>query len=828
MFPDFDNNDANNDETPEFSDSLRRAIQVAHSFSQQQGHVEFTTIHLFLMLIREKGVGQILKNSGLSPKDRMALMKDVKSYLETNSSNYTGGVEDYNQTDAQGNFKMRMGQNVMQIGMAAQEEVLDHDRSYIHGADLLVQLLKKDGYATKKLKEYDLKIIEILSETNDWLIENGDDQLSPSGEQKPAQGLVPANDTGKPKLKDNFKLAADSNLGKFTDDLVARAKAGKIDPVIGRQKEIDRAIQILGKRTKNSPAFLGEPGVGKTAIAEGIALKIAEGDVPEYMKNARIFSLNMGSLVAGTKYRGDFEERMKGVVEELTAFENDEENPILPILFIDEMHTVIGAGSASGSLDAANILKPAMARGDIHVMGATTHDEYRKYILKDKALKRRFRPIKVGEPTPEEAIEILMGLKSKYEEAHGVTYTDAAIEAIVKLTVEHIPDGELPDKAIDVMDEAGSMMKIFTPGEDASARTIGEGFIETTIADITGIDIGSLKRDEKTTLMNLEDDLKGVIFEQDAAIEALTEAVYEARAGLGDKSKTAGSYLFYGPTGVGKTDLAKQLGEKLGLPVHRFDMSDYMEKHAVSKLIGSPPGYVGYDEGGKLTEAVDRQGKCIVLLDEIEKAHPDVYNLFLQVMDNGALTDSANKVVDFRNVILIMTTNAGSQQLQKNSIGFGETKDEDRQADAGQAVKSMFQPEFLNRLDAMVPFGYLSHGVMRKIVEKELNNLRNNQLAEKKIKLEVSDEAMDYLADKGYSKEYGARPLKRVIKAEIKKQLNREILFNGLDKGGVVSVSFNDESKALSIECTPAPANDEGETKLLAAPKQGAGGPTPG
>lgn len=826
MFSDFNDNNSNNEGNPEFSDSLRKAIQVAHSFSQQNGHVNFTAIHLFLMLIREKSVGQILKNSGLSAKDRMALMKDVKNHLENNASNYTGGADDY-EPDENGHFKMRMGQNVTQIGMAAQEEAIDNDRPYIHGADLLVQLLKRDGYAAKKLKEYGLKIIEIMSETNDWLIENGDDQLSANG-QKQTQALVPANDTGTAKkLKDDFKLAADSNLGKFTDDLVARAKAGKIDPVIGREKEIDRAIQILGKRTKNSPAFLGEPGVGKTAIAEGIARKIAEGDVPEYMKNARIFSLNMGSLIAGTKYRGDFEERMKGVVEELTALENDEDNPVLPILFIDEMHTVIGAGSASGSLDAANILKPAMARGDIHVMGATTHDEYRKYILKDKALKRRFRPVKVGEPTPAEAVEILRGLKSRYEEAHGVTYTDAAIEAIVKMTVEHIPDGELPDKAIDVMDEAGSMMKIFTPGEDASARTIGEGFIEKTIADITGIDVGSLKRDEKTTLMNLEDDLKGVIFEQDAAIEALTEAVYEARAGLGDKSKTAGSYLFYGPTGVGKTDLAKQLGEKLGLPVHRFDMSDYMESHAVSKLIGSPPGYVGYDEGGKLTEAVDRQGKCIVLLDEIEKAHPQVYNLFLQVMDNGALTDAANKEVDFRNVILIMTTNAGSEQLQKKSIGFGETKDEDRQADAGQAVKSMFKPEFLNRLDAMVPFGYLSHKVMRRIVEKELKSLRENQLADKGITLEVSDKAMDYLADKGYSKEYGARPLKRVIKAEIKKQLNKEILFNGLDNGGLVSVTFNDESKGLDLECTPTPANDESEPKLLEAPKQARGGPEP-
>lgn len=812
----FEHDNDNENSSPVYSDAMRRAYRKAYEYAARNKHFYFSKEHMLVGLLREKSVGKVLRSLDISAKQQFQMLKDVGEELERNHDSYLKNPADTRpDRGPNGEWKLAVDADATKAGHKVMKKLEEEGRTLIHGIDIFMQLAKKKtGFTRSLIEDYDIDFELLELAADEWIEEYGyltGTELAVIEEEQ--------------SVKKEFNLKSGSPLDKFAVDLVKNAKDGKIDPVIGRSDEIEQAIAILGKRTKNSPAFVGEPGVGKTAIAEGLALRIAEGDVPEYLKDARIFTLDMGALIAGTKYRGDFEERLKGVVEQLKELENDKESDVLPILFIDELHTVIGAGAAGGSMDASNLLKPALARGEIHVMGATTYDEYMKYINKDKALKRRFIPVKVGEPTLEEAVEILQGLKSRYEEKHGVTYSDAAIEAAVNLSAEHMPNGELPDKAIDVMDYAGSLMKIFTPGDDADARTIGEGFMTETISKMTGLDLGKLQKDEKKILLNLEDDLKAVIFDQDPAVEALTDAVHQARAGLREKRKNAGSYVFPGPTGSGKTELAKQLGEKLGLPVHRFDMSEYMERHAVSRLVGAPPGYVGFDQGGLLTEAVDRQGKCIVLLDEIEKADPSIFNILLQIMDDGSLTDSNGKKVDFRNVMLIMTTNAGSFELQKPAIGFRKDENtEQKQADASEAVNRLFTPEFRNRLDAIVPFGFLSEAVMSKITDKVLAEFATDNLAEKKISLSVSDQARDYFASKGYSQEFGARPLKRLINDELKRPLSKQILFGDLEHGGNVTVSFNEDA-GLQITCEPT--NDQGQALLEAPKKAGKHQPKP-
>ncbi|TIX43184.1 MAG: ATP-dependent Clp protease ATP-binding subunit ClpA, partial [Mesorhizobium sp.] len=566
-------------------------------------------------------------------------------------------------------------------------------------------------------------------------------------------------------------------LKKYARDLTADARAGKLDPVIGRDDEIRRTIQVLSRRTKNNPVLIGEPGVGKTAIAEGLAKRIVEGDVPEVLHNATIFALDMGTLLAGTRYRGDFEERLKQVVKELEDYPG-------AVLFIDEIHTVIGAGATSGgAMDASNLLKPALSSGAIRCIGSTTYKEFRQFFEKDRALVRRFQKIDVNEPTVEDAIEIMKGLKPYFEEFHKVRYTSEAIKASVELSARYINDRKLPDKAIDVIDETGASQMLVP--EAKRKKTIGIKEIEATIATMARIPPKTVSADDEKVLQGLDIELKRVVYGQDTAITALTSAIKLARAGLREPEKPIGSYLFSGPTGVGKTEVAKQLAASLGVELIRFDMSEYMERHTVSRLIGAPPGYVGFDQGGLLTDGVDQHPHCVLLLDEVEKAHPDLFNILLQVMDHGKLTDHNGKQIDFRNVILIMTTNAGASDAQRAAIGFGSTK---REGDDVEAINRLFTPEFRNRLDAIIPFGSLPVPVIHQVVQKFVMQLEA-QLSERGVTFDLSQDAIAWLADKGYDERMGARPLGRVIQEHIKKPLADEVLFGKLKKGGTVRVT---------------------------------------
>jgi len=564
----------------------------------------------------------------------------------------------------------------------------------------------------------------------------------------------------------------------------------KIDPLIGRTAEVDRTIQILCRRSKNNPLYVGDPGVGKTAIAEGLARKIVEGDVPDVLRPAVIYSLDMGALLAGTRYRGDFEERLKAVVSELEKMPH-------AVLFIDEIHTVIGAGATSGgAMDASNLLKPALSGGAIRCIGSTTYKEFRNHFEKDRALLRRFQKIDVNEPSIEDTIKILTGLRSAFEGHHSVRYTPEAIKAAVELSARYINDRKLPDKAIDVIDEVGAMQMLVVPSKRKKVITPKE--IEAVIATMARIPPKSVSADDKSLLGTLDTDLKRVVFGQDKAIELLSSAIKLSRAGLRDPDKPIGNYLFSGPTGVGKTEVARQLASLLGIPLQRFDMSEYMERHSVSRLIGAPPGYVGYDQGGLLTDAVDQNPHCVLLLDEIEKAHPDLFNILLQVMDRGRLTDHHGKSVDFRNVILIMTTNAGAADMAKEGIGFGDMNREDA---SEEAVKNMFTPEFRNRLDAIVPFAYLPPEVVERVVDKFILQLEL-QLADRDVHITLEKDARKWLTDRGYDRLYGARPMGRLMQEKIKQPLAEELLFGKLVHGGEVTVRLKDD--ALAFEITPS------------------------
>jgi ATP-dependent Clp protease ATP-binding subunit ClpA len=594
-------------------------------------------------------------------------------------------------------------------------------------------------------------------------------------------------------------------LESFCVDLTQRARDGKIDPLIGRADELERMIQVLSRRRKNNPLLIGEPGVGKTALAEGLALRIVAKEVPDSLQDATLYSLDMTAVLAGTRYRGDFEERLKAVMKVLIADPKS-------ILFIDEIHNIIGAGATSGgTMDAANILKPPLSNGELRCIGSTTFKDYRQAFERDRALSRRFQRIDIGEPSVPEAIEILKGLKPRYEEHHGVKFTDPAIEAAVELSARHISGAQLPDKAIDVIDEAGAKVRLMKP-EDRPTE-IRPGLIEEVVAKIARIPTRSVSTADKKKLSDLEGELKQKIFGQDAAIEQLATVIKLSRAGLGNPNKPTGCFLFAGPTGVGKTELAKQLATVMGVEFIRFDMSEYMEKHTVSRLIGAPPGYVGFDQGGQLTDAINKHPYCVVLLDEIEKAHPDIYNILLQVMDHATLTDNNGRKSDFRNVVLIMSSNAGSREMAAGKIGFGDSIADSK--DGKKALERVFTPEFRNRLDATVMFGALPVEVIRKVARKFLDEL-DGQLGEKHVELEVSPAALDWFVEHGYDKAMGARPMARLVQQTLKAPLANEILFGKLTNGGIAFVDVKDGS--ITIECTPAPPpGDIGERILEGA-----------
>jgi ATP-dependent Clp protease ATP-binding subunit ClpA len=598
-----------------------------------------------------------------------------------------------------------------------------------------------------------------------------------------------------------------SALADFCVNLNEKARAGKIDPLIGRDSELRRTIQVLCRRSKNNPLYVGDAGVGKTAIAEGLARKIIEGDVPEVLKEAVIYALDMGSLLAGTRYRGDFEERLKSVMKELEKMPN-------AVLFIDEIHTMIGAGATSGgALDASNLLKPALASGAIRCIGSTTYKDYRQFFEKDRALVRRFQKIDVNEPTVPDAIEIVKGLRPYFEEFHKIKYTDDALKAAVELSARYINDRKLPDKAIDVIDETGASQMLLP--EDQRKKIIDVEDIEATIATIARIPPKSVSKSDAELLSGLEQSLKTVVFGQDQAITALSSAIKLARAGLREPEKPIGSYLFTGPTGVGKTEVAKQLADTLGVELLRFDMSEYMERHTVSRLIGAPPGYVGFDQGGLLTDGVDQHPHCVVLLDEIEKAHPDLYNILLQVMDHGKLTDHNGKSVDFRNVILIMTSNVGASELARSPIGFGRKRE---QGDDEEAINRTFTPEFRNRLDAIISFAPLPREVVRRVVEKFVLQLEG-QLAERGVTINLTPEAADWLAEHGYDERMGARPLGRVIQEYVKKPLADQVLFGELVNGGNVTVAVVGEGSEAKLELVAVPPRPA-KPKALPKPKK--------
>ena len=749
-----------------FSPVLEETIHRALTLATDRKHELATLEHLLLALLDDKDAAAVITACDV---DIAPLRADVTRYLDEDLASLT--VEDFEEARPTAGFHRVIQRAVIHVQSSGREEVT--------GANALVALFaERESHAVYFLQERDMTRYDAVNYISHGISKSGESTVS-----KPIQGTDGEAAGEEAKKKDP--------LEEYTVNLNQKARDGDIDPLIGRDDEVERCIMVLSRRRKNNPLLVGDPGVGKTAIAEGIARRIVNDDVPEVLQDAIIFSLDMGALLAGTRYRGDFEERLKAVMNKLQETDG-------AILFIDEIHTIIGAGATSGgAMDASNLLKPALQSGKLRCMGSTTYKEYRQHFEKDRALSRRFLKIDVSEPTAEDAVKILMGLKSYFEDFHKVKYTEAAIQGAVDLSVRHITDRKLPDKAIDIIDEAGARTKLVE--EKKRKKKIGIKEIESVIAKIARIPPKSISRDDEKALKSLPIDLKRMVFGQDKAIEQVTAAVKLARAGLREPDKPIGSYLFAGPTGVGKTEVAKQLAMTQGLELLRFDMSEYMERHTVSRLIGAPPGYVGYDQGGLLTDAVNQNPHSVLLLDEIEKAHPDIYNILLQVMDNGFLTDANGRKVDFRNVIIIMTTNAGAADAAKAEIGFGRGMKDDEQ-DA--AIKRRFTPEFRNRLDAVVSFAALSPEDIAKVVDKFVIQLEA-QLADRKIEFEVSKGANLWLATKGYDKRYGARPLGRTIQEYIKKPLADEILFGKLKQGGLVKVGVDRKKENLTFKIVP-------------------------
>ncbi|MGB3710950.1 MAG: ATP-dependent Clp protease ATP-binding subunit ClpA [Erythrobacter sp.] len=756
---------------PSFAQNLERTLHNALGHASERRHEYATLEHLLLALIDDEDGAQVMAACGV---DLAELGEVVKQYLDQEYQSLKTEEEADPQPTA--GFQRVIQRAILHVQSSGKDTVT--------GANVLVALFsERDSYAVYFLQQQDMSRLDAVS-----YISHG---IGKGGRQIESKGSPPGAEPGAESEAKDSGNKKETALDQFTVNLNKKAEDGKVDPLIGRGPEVDRTVQILCRRSKNNPLYVGDPGVGKTAIAEGLARKIVEGDVPEVLSEAVIYSLDMGALLAGTRYRGDFEERLKQVVAELEGMPH-------AVLFIDEIHTVIGAGATSGgAMDASNLLKPALSGGTIRCIGSTTYKEFRNHFEKDRALLRRFQKIDVNEPTIDDTIKILKGLRSAFEEHHNVKYTPDALKTAVELSSRYINDRKLPDKAIDVIDEVGAMQMLVPPSRRKKKITAKE--IEAVIATMARIPPKSVSQDDKKALENLERDLKHVVYGQDEAIKRLSTAMKLSRAGLRDPDKPIGSFLFSGPTGVGKTEVARQLASIMGIELKRFDMSEYMERHSVSRLIGAPPGYVGYDQGGLLTDAVDQNPHCVLLLDEIEKAHPDLFNILLQVMDNGRLTDHHGKTVDFRNVVLIMTTNAGAADMARSGIGFGDVSKED----AGtEAVNKMFTPEFRNRLDAIVPFAYLGKSTVSRVVDKFILELEL-QLAEQNVHIQFDGDARDWLANKGYDRLYGARPMGRLIQDKIKQPLAEELLFGKLSDGGEVNVSVKDNKPAF--ELTPAP-----------------------
>jgi ATP-dependent Clp protease ATP-binding subunit ClpA len=758
---------------PSFAESLEGTLHNALKHAGDRAHEYATLEHLLLALIDDSDAAKVMQACGV---DLGELSDIVITYLDS----------ELESLKVEGKVDPSPTSGFQRVVQRAILHVQSSGKDVVTGANVLVALFsERESYAVYFLQQQDMSRLDAVS-----YISHGIGKDGKLAEPRPVTGSEQAKEEeSDTKSKKDKKEGA---LDQFTVNLNEKARQGRIDPLIGRSAEVDRTVQILCRRSKNNPLYVGEPGVGKTAIAEGLARRIVEKQVPEVLLPAVIYSLDMGALLAGTRYRGDFEERLKAVVSELEKLPD-------AILFIDEIHTVIGAGATSGgAMDASNLLKPALSGGTIRCIGSTTYKEFRNHFEKDRALLRRFQKIDVNEPSIEDTIKILAGLRSAFEEHHKVKYTPDALKAAVELSSRYINDRKQPDKAIDVIDEVGAMQMLVAPSKRRKLITARE--IEAVIATIARIPPKQVSTDDKTALGSLEADLKRVVFGQDKAIEVLASAIKLSRAGLRDTEKPIGSYLFSGPTGVGKTEVARQLASILGIPLKRFDMSEYMERHSVSRLIGAPPGYVGFDQGGLLTDAVDQSPHSVLLLDEIEKAHPDLFNILLQVMDNGRLTDHHGKTVDFRNVILIMTTNAGASDMAKEGIGFGNNISKE---DAGdEAVKKMFAPEFRNRLDATVPFAYLPTEVVARVVDKFILQLEL-QLADQNVHIKLDDAARAWLTERGYDKLYGARPMGRLIQEKIKQPLAEELLFGKLVHGGEVAVHIKDDQPVFEI--TPAP-----------------------
>ncbi len=746
---------------------LEVSLHMAFVEARQKRHEFITVEHLLLALIDNPSAADALRACGAKPDP---LRKELAAFIDEHTPT-VAGEEDIDTQPTLG-FQRVIQRAILHVQSSGKKEV--------NGANVLIAIYgEKDSHAVYFLQKQGISRLDIVN-----FISHG---ISKVPQQKaPAREGEPEGDGEK---------AETGPLEQYTINLNALAMQGKIDPLIGRDKELERVIQTLCRRRKNNPLLVGEAGVGKTAIAEGLARKVVEGEVPEILAKANIYALDMGSLLAGTKYRGDFEQRLKGVLKAL------QDNP-QAILFIDEIHTLIGAGSASGgTLDASNLLKPALSSGQLKCIGATTYTEFRGIFEKDSALSRRFQKIDVNEPSVAETVEILKGLKTRFEAHHGIKYSAVAISSAVELSARYITDRHLPDKAIDVIDEAGAAQRILPKSKQK--KVIGKTDIEEIVAKIARIPSQHVSMDDRGALRNLDRDLKAVVFGQDKAIDALTRAIKMARSGLGNPGKPIGSFLFSGPTGVGKTEVAKQLAYCLGIELVRFDMSEYMERHAVSRLIGAPPGYVGFDQGGLLTEAVTKKPYCVLLLDEIEKAHPDIFNILLQVMDHGTLTDNNGRKADFRNVLIIMTTNAGAADLQKTSMGFTSNK---QIGDEMIEIKRLFTPEFRNRLDATVSFAPLDHEVILRVVDKFLMQLEE-QLHEKKVEAHFSEAVKEMLAKKGFDPLMGARPMSRLIQDTIRSALADELLFGRLANGGAVTVDLDNEGKiklAFAEEKAPA------------------------
>lgn len=775
---------------PSFSTTLEKAIHAALAQANERKH-EFATLeHLLFALLDEPDALRVMQACSV---DVTELRQTLIEFIDDDLSNLV--------TDIEGSEAVPTAAFQRVIQRAA-IHVQSSGRTEVTGANVLVAIFaERESNAAYFLQEQDMTRYDAVN-----YIAHGVAKDPAFGESRPITGSDEEDeDEG---LQTSHKSEPDkkeSALEKYCVDLNAKSRKGDVDPLIGRDHEVERCIQVLCRRRKNNPLLVGDPGVGKTAIAEGLAHRIVNGETPEVLASTTIFSLDMGALLAGTRYRGDFEERLKAVVTEL------EDHPD-SVLFIDEIHTVIGAGATSGgAMDASNLLKPALQGGKLRTMGSTTYKEFRQHFEKDRALSRRFQKIDVNEPSVPDTIKILKGLKEYFEDHHAVKYTADAIKTAVELSDRYINDRKLPDKAIDVIDEAGAAQHLVPASK--RRKTIGTKEIEAVVAKIARIPPKNVSKDDAEVLKDLEKTLKRVVFGQDTAIEALSSAIKLARAGLREPEKPIGNYLFAGPTGVGKTEVAKQLADTLGVELLRFDMSEYMEKHAVSRLIGAPPGYVGFDQGGQLTDGVDQHPHCVLLLDEIEKAHPDVYNILLQVMDHGTLTDHNGRTVDFRNVILIMTSNAGATEQAKAAIGFGRDR---REGEDTAAIERTFTPEFRNRLDAVISFAPLPKSVILQVVEKFVLQLEA-QLMDRNVHIELTPKAAEWLADKGYDDKMGARPLGRVIQEHIKKPLAEELLFGKLAKGGLVKVTVKAGELHLKLDGPEKPRIAGDKPPLLTA-----------